>query len=113
MARGIGTGGPVIRFRLLGPIELQDSGQRPLNEPWVHRLLAKGQLPEALDQIRKGGMRPDGPVDACHICFYRTLGDAFDRMANRIRRLSCTRSTSRTTESCLVKQAAGTEWGTG
>jgi tetratricopeptide (TPR) repeat protein len=61
-----------------------DPARRPLNEPWVHRLLAqvalaKGRWQEALEEVRRGDMYPDGPAGACEICLYQSLGDAFDR----------------------------------
>jgi DNA-binding SARP family transcriptional activator/tRNA A-37 threonylcarbamoyl transferase component Bud32 len=61
-----------------------DSAGRRVDEPWIHRLranlaLTEGRFAEALEEIRKGDMRPDGPVDACYICYYLSLGNAFDR----------------------------------
>jgi DNA-binding SARP family transcriptional activator/tRNA A-37 threonylcarbamoyl transferase component Bud32 len=61
-----------------------DSAGRRADEPWIHRLranlaLTEGRFAEAVEEIRKGDMRPDGPVDACYICYYLSLGNAFDR----------------------------------
>jgi len=52
----------------------------------VHRLRgdlarAEGRIEESLNEIRQGDRLPDGPVDACIVCLYASLGDTFDRAA--------------------------------
>jgi len=61
-----------------------DTATRRRNQPWVHRLLgtvalAERRFPEAIEELRRGDVFPDGPVDACHICLPLALGYAFDR----------------------------------
>jgi eukaryotic-like serine/threonine-protein kinase len=80
------TGGrPDLAWQFLARHEaVADTSGRRVDEPWTHRLradlaLTEGRFAEAVDEIRKGDAYPDGPVDACYICYYLRLGNAFDR----------------------------------
>jgi tetratricopeptide (TPR) repeat protein len=79
------AGRPDLARRFLARYQtVADTAGRRADEPWVHRLranlaLTEGRFAEAVEEIRRGDMRPDGPVDACHICYYLSLGNAFDR----------------------------------
>jgi tetratricopeptide (TPR) repeat protein len=61
-----------------------DTAGRRVDEPWMHRLraelaLSEGRFAEAVAEIRRGDVYADGPVDACYICYYLSLANAFDR----------------------------------
>ena len=79
------AGRPALARQLLARADAaSDTMTRRQNEPWVHRLrgevaLAEGRTADAVAAIREGDQLPDGPVDACTICFYVSLAYAFDR----------------------------------
>lgn len=67
---------------------MSDTGWRRKEEFFAHRLLggiaiAEGRGSDALAEVRRGDVMPDGPAQGCHICFYRDLGYAFDRANQR------------------------------
>ena len=63
---------------------LADTAWRRIDAPAIHRALAhialaEGRAVEALEEFRRSDMRPDGPADPCHVCFYLDMGTAFDQ----------------------------------
>ncbi|MFI5311253.1 MAG: protein kinase [Gemmatimonadales bacterium] len=63
--------------------EVSDTALRRSDQPMLHRALAEIALAEhrpkdAIDEMRQGDRRPDGPADGCLICFYGALARAYD-----------------------------------
>ena len=62
---------------------VSDTAERRRSGFLVHRLRgditrAEGRIAESLDEILKGDVREDGPVDGCAICLYASLAATFD-----------------------------------
>jgi tetratricopeptide (TPR) repeat protein len=62
---------------------VSDTAERRRFGYLVHRLRgditrAEGRIAESLDEIRKGDVREDGPVDGCAICLAAKLAVTFD-----------------------------------
>ena len=63
--------------------EVRDTAQHRFDEPLRHQaladiLMAERKGKEAVDEVRRGDTRPDGPADACEPCMLADLGRAFD-----------------------------------
>ena len=61
-----------------------DTARRRISEIFEHDMLraiasAEGRWRDAIDEIRRSDLRPDGPAFACHICGDLEYGHAYDR----------------------------------